>query len=432
MTKIKNILNIIQSWSTRRKIFFSVLFLFVIFIGYKKFGPVDNSANIVSEKVAKINLAKTVLATGQVTSKTDLSLSFTNTGIVRVINVSVGDHVYKGQILASMDQGTELASLTKARAAVALAQAKYNKILEGSTDSEIALAKVLLENAKTEYTNTKIQQDVLVDEAQNKYLSTTSSTNSGTNLITARNDYEYAKKTRDTVLSSLQSMVNQRQAELDIKQASARTSDIDLAKADILSAEGELQSANAKYENTLLRAPSSGTITSVNIKLGELAQSLKEVMILQDVSNLYLEANINEANIAIVKIGQPVSITYDSIGPDQIFKGEVFSIDPSSNNTDGIVNYKIKIALKDKNPIIRPGMNANITVDILSKNNVLAIPLLAVKKVDNISIVQLITNDKRKLYKEVPVVTGMIGDGNLVEIQSGLNEGDSVVVINKK
>ena len=430
MEKIKSTITVVKSWSLRRKIFFGVLLVVIIFIGYKKFGPVDNSKTIISEKVTRINLSKTVLSTGQVTSKTDLSLSFTNTGIVKSVRVSVGDKVYKGQILANLDQGSELAGLTKARAAVAQAQAKYNKILEGSTDSEIVLAKVLLENAKNDYEKGKSQQDLLVSEAENEYLSILSSP--GVNYITAKNNRDYALKTRDTTLASLQALINQRQAELDVKMAKARSSDIELAQADILSAQGELEAANSKYENTLLRAPSSGTITSVDVKIGEQAAAQKEVMILQDISSLYLEANINEANISIVQLGQPVKITYDALGPDKIFEGEVFSIDPSSNSTDGIVNYKIKVSLKDKNEIIRPGMNANIVITTFTKENILVAPLMSIKSVDGVSTVGLITNDKRKLYKDVPVTVGAVGDGNLVEIQNGLNEGDSVVVINKK
>lgn len=430
MEKIKSTITVVKSWSLRRKIFFGVLLVVIIFIGYKKFGPVDNSKTIISEKVTRVNLSKTVLSTGQVTSKTDLSLSFTNTGIVKSVRVSVGDKVYKGQILANLDQGSELAGLTKARAAVAQAQAKYNKILEGSTDSEIVLAKVLLENAKNDYEKGKSQQDLLVSEAENEYLSLLSSP--GVNYITAKNNRDYALKTRDTTLASLQAVINQRQAELDVKMAKARSSDIELAQADILSAQGELEAANSKYENTLLRAPSSGTITSVDVKIGEQAAAQKEVMILQDISNLYLEANINEANISIVQLGQPVKITYDALGPDKIFDGEVFSIDPSSNSTDGIVNYKIKVSLKDKNEIIRPGMNANIVITTFTKENILVAPLMSIKSVDGVSTVGLITNDKRKLYKDVPVTIGAVGDGNLVEIQNGLNEGDSVVVINKK
>ncbi len=207
---------------------------------------------------------------------------------------------------------------------------------------------------------------------------------------------------------------------------------MNLAKADILSAQGDLEKARADVENTVVRAPASGTITRVDIKLGELAQAQKEVMVLQDITNLYIEANINEANIAIVKVGQPVSITYDALGPDRIFAGEVFSIDPSSDTEDGIVNYKIKVSLKDKDTIIRPGMNANITITAFRKDNVLVVPLTAIHTKNGNSYVKVITDGKHKTYNEVPVTVGAKGDGNLVEIQTGVTEGESIIVIDKK
>ncbi len=429
MKKTKNLISIIKSWSLRRKIFFGVLILIVIFTLFKKFGPHENTS-IVTGLVQSQNLSRTVLATGQVTSQTDLSLSFANNGVVRDIRVKVGDNVRKGQVLANLNQGVELAELSKARATLASANAKYQKLVEGSSDSEINLARVLLENAKNDYEKGKLSQDILVAEAENQYLSYANS--SGTNLITIKNDYEYAIKTRDTTLASLQAVVNQRQAELDVKLAKARTADLDLARADIFSAEAGVQSASAKYEDTLLRAPANGTITSVDVKVGELAQAQKEVMILQDISNLYIEANINESNIALLKLGQDVDITYDSMGPDQKFKGTVFSVDPASTNDDGVVNYKIKVALNDKNEIIRPGMNANIVINIFNKQGVLVVPITAIYTDDTGSYVKRVTNMKSKKSEKVYVSKGEIGDGNLVEITSGLVAGENVVVVEKK
>jgi multidrug resistance efflux pump len=66
------------------------------------------------------------------------------------------------------------------------------------------------------------------------------------------------------------SAIDQRTAELAIKQASARQSDIELANADIISAEGQVQLAQARYNDTVIKAPLDGTITSIDIKQGEL------------------------------------------------------------------------------------------------------------------------------------------------------------------
>lgn len=430
MQKIKDIYLNIKSWSLRRKIFFGVLLLIVIIVLYRVLAPADNSANTLTDIAKRVDLKETVLATGQVTSETDLSLSFNATGVLKGIKVSVGDSVKKGQILATLDQGSVLASLTSARGAVAQSQAKYAKILEGSTDTEIALSRVLLQNAKNSYAQIKLQQDLLVMEAENKYQSDLASRVS--NFITAKNDFEYAKKTRDASLSSAQADIDQRQAELNIKLSQARSSDIDLANADIISAQGQLQAAIANYENTVLRAPADGTITKVDIKLGELVQSLKEVMVLQDVKNVYLEANINEANIARVKVGSIVDITFDSLGTDKIFKGSVLKIDPASTVVSGVVNYKVTASV-DSITDIRPGMTSNMTILINEKMGVVTVPSRAILTAkDGSKTIRVITDSKKKKFIETPVSLGVSGDGGLVEILSGVKEGDEVVTLIKK
>ena len=180
MKKAKNIITKIKSWSLRCKIFFFILILILIFTLFRKFGPHENTS-IVTGIVQSQNLSRTVLATGQVTSETDLSLSFANGGVVRAVRVKVGDKVRKGQILANLNQGVEVANLSKAKASLASANAKYKKLVEGSSDSEINLARVLLENAKNDYEKGKASQDVLVVEAENKYLSGFNS--SGVNVL---------------------------------------------------------------------------------------------------------------------------------------------------------------------------------------------------------------------------------------------------------
>ncbi len=516
MQKIKNFWGKIKVWSLRKKIFYGIIIVILAFAGYMIFKPKDNSANITTDTAKIINLKQTVLATGQVTSNTDLNLSFFSSGIVRSLKVKVGDTVKTGQILATLDQGNELGSLTQARGAVAAAEAKYQKILAGASNEEIKLAQIALENAKRDYDREKSQQEVLVNNAYNALLSnnlvaipnsansnnisppTISGTYTGgqegdyiisipgpssfitsgietfagmidtaapekfgtkglfiqfptnftsnSNLewtvsipnkksstyLTYYNAYQAALKTQESALGTAQALIDQRTAELSLKQATAREADIDLAKADILTAQGQLELASANFEHTILRAPADGTITRVDIKIGELAQALKDIMTLQDVHNVYLEANINEANITSIKLGAPVDITFDAFGADQVFKGNVVKIDPSSTIISGVVNYKITANVLNP-PDLRPGMTANMTILVGEKDNVLTIPSRAITK-DNTGrkTVRLITDSKTKTYKEVEVVTGMEGDGGLVEIISGLMEGEEIVVLIKK
>jgi len=508
--KIKNIISKKVVWIPS-----SIVVLVVVLI--LVFGGNGNAKNVVTDVVKKIDLKQTVLATGQVTSNTDLSLSFNAPGTVSSIRVKVGDKVRSGQVLATLAQGSASASLTSARGAVAAAEARYKKILSGASNEEVAVANTAFENAKKDYENIKLTQETLVKNAYNNLLSSNpeavpalrydnyvapvvtgnytlgkegeirvsafqagngfSFSTSGlvvssgvlsvntpqpigntglfislppgvnvgagewvielpnkkaANYLINLNAYQNALKTQNQLLSQAQSLVDQRQAELALRSSAARSEDLDLAMADILQAKGQFEQANVAYENTILRAPADGTITAVNVKIGELAQNAREVMVLQDITNMYLEANINEANIVNVKVGSPVSVNFDAFGVDKIFNGSIKFIDPASTLVSGVVNYRIGAVVENVEGL-RPGMTANMTININEKAGVLVVPVRAVYDNDSGNkVIRLITDTKKKKFKEVPISTGISGDGGLIEVSSGLVEGDEFVVLIKK
>lgn len=465
----------------------------------------------VTSVVERRALASTVLATGQLTSATDLDLSFKTSDVVTAIPVSVGTVVRKGAVLAMLNNQDELGALNQARGAFALAEANKKKIIEGATTQEVRVAEVALDAAQKELENTKEQQDVLVRNARRALLSnsleavsssgittgaptisgtytgdtegsynlsvygtqsggyftlsglesatgTVSTTqaerlgtkglfvqfpagtlSSGTvwtialpntrsaSYATYYNAYQLALTTSRSAIAAAESVVRARQADLDLRRKEARPSEIEAADAEILSAAGRLQSAQAAYENTIIRAPADGTITKVDVKIGETVSPGKTVIVLEDVKNLYLEANINEANIAEITLDQPVTVTFDAFGPDKVFAATVSHIDPSSTIVSGVVNYKIKAAMTP-DPTIRPGMTANMTVVTNKKDNVLVVPLRAVVKKDGKTVVRTVTDKKTKAFTETLVTTGLEGDDG-IEIVSGLTEGDEVIVL---
>ncbi len=462
------------------------------------------------------DLKETVQATGVVTSKTDLNLSFNKQGVVKSIKVEVGDKVKEGQLIATLDTNSEYGSVIQARGALLAAQARLKSVVEGSSNEEIKLAEVLLENAKRDYENTKNTQETLVKNAYNKMLNSTleavssdstgdtnpptvsgvyslgregilnvnvyntnggkvfsvSGLTSGTgnvtnttpqplgnsglyivfpsntnanvsnwiinipnkkasDYLTNENAYQSALKTEQSAISSALALVNQRQAELDIKKAKAKTSEIELAEADVVSAQGVLQQAQAVYEDNIIKAPSNGTITAINIKYGELAEARTTAVVLQDVENLYVEALINESNINSVKLGQRVEISFDAINGEK-FTGTVSHIDPSSVASDGVVNFKIKVSIEEDNSNIRPGMNSEITIFAFEKSDVVSVPKAYITEREGKSFVNVLTDEKNKKYKETEVSLGAIGDGNMVEIVSGLNKDEKIVIVNSK
>lgn len=485
-----------------KKIIYIPLILIVIFTIFFILTSKGNAKNIVTDLAKITDLKETILATGQVVSSTDLNLSFNMSGNVKSINVKVGDKVKVGQVLATIDQSSEKASLTSARGSLAASLARYKKILEGASNEEISLSKIILEQ-------TKLTQQTLIQNAYQTLLNSnpeatpvdedddyerpiitgtynlgkegkifleTYSSSGGTSFtlrglvsgnglvsnivpqplsnsglyITFPDDVdsiltdwiiEIPNKQASTyltnynnyqaILSQAKSQIDQREAELAIKQASARSSDIELAKADILSAQGQVEQVLSRYNNTMIIAPADGTITSIDIKPGELAQATKEVIVLQDVSNIYLEANINEANIDSLSLDMDVDVTYDAFGSERIFKGNITKIDPSSTVISGVVNYKVTTSVEQIEGL-RPGMTANMTILTKEKNNILTIPKRSViTDENNDRFIRIVTNTKKKKFKEVPVITGMEGDGGLVEVISGLQDGEEYVVLIK-
>jgi RND family efflux transporter MFP subunit len=510
--KIKQILQKIKGWwtgaSRRRKIFYVVVLAIIVLIVIKSGNKNDGS---VVEIVKKQTITRTVVASGKVVSSTDLSLGFEASDIVKTVNVSVGDKVKKGAILATLASGEERAALTSARGSLLSADARYKKVLEGSSNEEIALAQVNLDTAKKDLETTIKTQDGLVLSAHRKLLSdglaaepinssytsniprvsgtytgetgvynvfisspgtdfinfsgiesgtakystTTaqqfgtkglyiifpSGTNSsqggswtvsipntsGTNYVSNLNAYNQALDTRDSAISSAESLVAQRQAELNLKRATARQPDVDSALADVITAQAQVESANAKLEKKILRAPADGTITKVDIKVGEISTPQKEVIVLQDISNLYLEANVGEGNISTISPDQNVTVSYDAF-PGQKYSATVSSIDPSATENGTSINYKIKALISDTGTI-RPGMTANMSIVTAEIPDVLVLPARVVLSGDKGSFVNLLTDpsSRKKKTVQTSVTTGVKGDGDIVEIKTGVTEGQSVL-----
>jgi HlyD family secretion protein len=176
----------------------------------------------------------------------------------------------------------------------------------------------------------------------------------------------------------------------------------------------------------VIRAPTNGTITSVDVKVGEQAQALKSVIVLQDVDNLHVEANVSEANIAQVAVGQQVTYTFDALGPDRTFTGVVQAIDPASTVVSGVVNYRVTTSV-DKLPEIKPGMTGNMTILTASKDSALSVPSRSVLSHDGKKFVRVLDDPKKKTYHEVEVKTGLEADGGRVEVVSGLSENQPIV-----
>jgi HlyD family secretion protein len=184
-------------------------------------------------------------------------------------------------------------------------------------------------------------------------------------------------------------------------------------------------------ENTIIRAPATGTVTKVEVKLGEIASPGKAAVVLQDIDNLFVESNISEANISSIALGQTVEYSFDALGGSRKFYGKIVSVDPASTLVSGVVNYKITASIEggEVKALVKSGMTANLAIEIARKNQVVTVPLKAIVSRDNQKFIRVVVDaQKPQNFIEGPVVLGLEGDGGMVEVVSGLNAGQQIVV----
>ncbi len=159
--------------NNKKKYIWGAVALLVIIIFWRIISPGSKPKYAAAYTVTQQDVRQTVLATGTVTSQSDLNLSFKNSGVVSKVNVAVGDKVRKGQALAVLDQRDASAAINQASASVLAAQSSYDKLVNGASSPEIDVAKaavqaaqVTLDNAKNSYQSVVSQQKNLVASAQ--------------------------------------------------------------------------------------------------------------------------------------------------------------------------------------------------------------------------------------------------------------------------
>jgi multidrug efflux pump subunit AcrA (membrane-fusion protein) len=139
--------------------------------------------------------------------------------------------------------------------------------------------------------------------------------------------------------------------------------------------------------------------------------------------------DVPETDVVKVKVNDEAEITLDALGPDVKFKGKVLTVDPASTEIQDVVYYAVKVAIEDSgNETIKPGMTADVLVSTDSRSNVLFIPSRAVltRTETDEKYVRVLLKDGK--VEERTVKLGLKADDGKVEVLSGLNEGEEIVL----
>ena len=202
--------------------------------------------------------------------------------------------------------------------------------------------------------------------------------------------------------------------------SSDRAALLDAARAQ---GEANLKEWEDTYKPIPLVAPINGEVIVRAVEPGQSVTSADAVLVLSD--RLIIQAQVDETDIGKIKLGQKAAIVLDAYS-DQTIDGKVDHVYYESKTVNNVTMYNVDI-LPDKVPgFFRSGMSANIDVVRDKKENILMLPVDAVKKFKDKSFVHMKAQEKGKPERR-EVTTGISDDEN-IEIISGLNEGDTVTV----
>jgi len=353
----------------------AVPLLFIVFGG-------ADALEVEVETLAPRSIQASVLASGSLVHEEEVELTTEEIGKVTEIFVEEGDHVTSGQLLLTIDDETFRAAVEQSEAIVRI--------------QEIAIQRrqLTLDNLLTQWERKEeLHQRDLIDE----------------------DSFDVATN------------------ELGIAEIDLRSSHESLSQA-----RAQLEQAADRLSKTRTYSPIDGTVTSLDIKVGETAISSttnipgSSLMTIANPDSIHTEVNVDEADIANISIGQR-TLVYAIAYPDQPIEGVIDSIAVSAKVAEGAqgLSFAVKIRLeKTEGVVLRPGMSCRAEIFTEIVDGILAVPIQAV----------LIDEDRRVsqtryhvflhedgVVREAKVTIGL-SDDTYQEITDGLSEGDVVII----
>ena len=420
--------------------------------------------------VEQSNLEVKIAANGTVQPERAINLSPKTSGVLKQLLVQEGDRVTQGQILAYMDDSNLKGQFTQSQGQLAAAQANLRKLLAGNRVQEIAQAKAQLAEAQanlqklitgnrpqeiaqaqSRLNNTQATLRQAEDDLQRNQALAAAGAISSQTLYRARTTMDAAQAqmleaqqalallqagTRSEEIDQARAQVMRQQQALALLQVGTRSEEIDQARAQVMQAQGTVQTIQAQLNDTIIRAPFSGTVTRkfadpgafvTPTTAGSSVSSATSSSILALAAKNQIVAKVAETSIAQINIGQAVNIEADAY-PSKMLSGRVTQIAAQSTVEQNVTNFEVKIALADPQNLLRAGMNVNVEFQVGQLQNVLVIPTVAIVRQQSGTGVLVADREpgrRRSTFR--PITTGVTVDDKTV-IRAGLKVGERVLL----
>jgi HlyD family secretion protein len=286
-------------------------------------------------------------ATGYIIAAHKIQLASKVVGKVDWIGVEKGDRVQQGQALVRLEDAEYRAQVQQGRGNVAALEARLQEALNGSRPEEIQRAKADLDTALADLSNAKINLDRnagLVKEG-----------------VFSKQALDDAQARYDNALARVESL----RKTYELAKLGPRQEQIAALRGQLEQARGQLAFFETQLDNTIIRAPVSGTILERNVEKGEFVTTgfvgdrgaKGYVVSLADLNDLQAELDINQNDFAKLGPKQKASITTDAY-PDRKYDGYIYEVSPEANRQKATVQVKVKVLNPDA--FLRPEMNANV------------------------------------------------------------------------
>jgi HlyD family secretion protein len=284
---------------------------------------------VVKYKTAPVqngSLRATVTATGTVNAVKTVSVGTQVSGTLKELHVDFNSRVKKGQVIAEIDPATLQAQVDQARANVLVAKANVEK------------AKATLEDSKKA-------------RDRNRQLFSKS--------LIAKSDLDTSEATHDS-----------------------NNAQVGASTAQVAQTEAALRFAETNLRYTKIVSPVDGIVVSRNVDIGQTVaasfQTPTLFTIAQDLTKMQIDTNIDEADIGKIETGQGVEFSVDAY-PDNTFHGIVDQIRIAPITVQNVVTYDVVIRVDNGDLKLKPGMTANVTIIVASKDGILKIPNAALR-----------------------------------------------------
>ncbi len=348
-------------------------------------------------QAVRSDLVQTVVASGRIMTPQRVSVGAVVTGRVMRIPVREGQAVKRGDILMELVDNDERASVAQARAAVAQAEAKVRQLRElglPAAEQGLVQAQANLTQARRQYERTReLKAKGFVSQA-------------------ALDD---AQRNLDVADSQL------RAAQLQVQSNSPAGSDFALAQTALAQARASLGVAQARLDETIIRAPVDGTLIARAVEPGNVVQPGKELMALAPSGETQIVVQIDEKNLAQLKLGQKALGSADAF-PRERFAAELVYINPGIDALRGSVEVKLRVPSPPE--YLRQDMTVSVDIEIARSAGAVVVPADAVREANSAQPWVLAVDGRRAVRRAVKL--GLKGDGS-VEILEGVAPGDLLV-----